>query len=162
VTLKQHEVIFIFFYFYFFTVHVSISLLLKPTHATLESLIKTHYSKTLKCLCPSLPYMFLSPDWPSSGAHCSSLSYLLAICSVLHNLTLECGLLSAYVAICTSPLHAWKFTPGVQWRGTNSHVGRKQATGPGKVVQKILHMASRWLSEEHWVPDDGQSGDRNM
>ena len=29
-----------------------------------------------------LPYMFRSPDWPSSGAQCSSLGYLLDICSV--------------------------------------------------------------------------------
>ena len=69
--------------------------LLKPTHAQLESHIKTHYSKNIK--------MFVS-------------------FFALHVSVTRLTIISKH--------------PGVQWRGANSNVSRKQATGQGKVVQK--------------------------
>ena len=56
--------------------------LLKPTHAPLKSLIKTHYSKNIKMFVSFSALHVSVTSWPSSGAHCSSLGYLLAICSV--------------------------------------------------------------------------------
>ena len=68
--------------------------LLKPTHAQIESHIKTHYSKTLKCLCPYCPTCFGHQTDHHQGLNVSHSATCSPYVVFLHNLTLACGLLS--------------------------------------------------------------------